>query len=74
MTPSTLVLTALAQLDAQLQTDDAFCGYTPDADGTAQLLDELWDMYLAFHPDSRAERPEELVECWYESFYAEQAA
>ena len=74
MTPSTLVLTALAQLDAQLQTDDAFCGYTPDADGTTQLLADLWSIYEAFLPDSRAETPEELVNSWYEDFYAEQAA
>jgi hypothetical protein len=74
MTPSTLVLTALTQLDAQLQADDRFLVYTPDADGTVQLLAELWDIYLAFHPDSRAERPEELVESWYEDFYAQQAA
>jgi hypothetical protein len=74
MTPSTLVLTALALLNEQLVNDDAFMGYDDTQDGTVQLLSELWDIYLAFHPDSRAERPEELVESWYEDFYAQQAA
>ena len=74
MTPSTLVLTACLQLNQDLRDNDAFMGYNDDADGTASLLAELWDMYLAFHPDSRAETPEELVNSWYEDFYANEAA
>jgi hypothetical protein len=74
MTPSTLVLTALAQLNEQLVNDDAFMGYDDDIDGTCQLLADLWSIYEAFQPDSRAETPEELVNSWYEDFYAQQAA
>ena len=72
METSTLVLTALLQLNAQLMNDDAFCGYTDDHDGTARLLSELWDIYYA--PFHRAELPEELVNAWYENFYANEVA
>ena len=71
MNPSTLVLTACLQLNEQLRDNDAFAGYNDDEDGTSQLLAQLWDMYLAFHPDCRAETPEELEECWYESLNAD---
>jgi hypothetical protein len=72
MEPSTLVLTALLQLNEQLRTDDAFCGYMDDHDGTARLLEELWDLYYA--PLHRAELPEELVNAWYEQFFQDAAA
>ena len=68
MTPSTLVLSALAQLDAQLQLDDAFCGYSPDAEGTARLLAELWEIYSAPQPSGRCETAVELVDAWYINF------
>ncbi len=65
MEPSTLVLTALLQLNEQLRTDDAFCGYLDDHDGTGRLLADLWELYYsAFH---RAETPEELVVAFYEN-------
>ena len=72
MEPSTLVLTALLQLSEQLRTSDAFCGYLDDHDGTARLLSELWDQYYAHFV--RAEHPEELVDGWYETFYANEVA
>jgi hypothetical protein len=70
---STFVLTALTQLDDQLQNDDAFMGYTPDAAGTAQLLSELWEIFTSENPASWA-CPEELVEAWYTNFYNQEAA
>ena len=72
MEPSTLVLTALLQLNEELRTSDAFCGYTDDHDGTASLLIQLWDLYYA--PFVRAEHPQELVDGWYDNFYANEAA
>jgi hypothetical protein len=65
MEPSTLVLTALLQLNEQLRQEDAFCGYLDDHAGTARLLAELWDLYYA-HMD-RPESPEQLVDAWYEN-------
>ena len=44
MENSTLVLTALVQLNDELLNDDAFCGYNDDPEGTARLLDELWGL------------------------------
>jgi len=69
MQPSTLVLTALLQVHTQIVDDYGFCGYIDDADGTARLLAELWDLYYA--PFHRAETPEELVNAWYESVYVQ---
>jgi hypothetical protein len=48
MEPSTLVLTALLQLNEQLRQEDAFCGYLDDHAGTARLLAELWDLYYTW--------------------------
>ena len=70
---STFVLTALLQLDDQLQNDDAFCGYSANAEGNAQLLEELWDIFTSENPASWA-CPEELVEAWYTNFYNQEAA
>jgi|688.fasta_scaffold60228_8 hypothetical protein len=72
MEPSTLVLTALLQLNEQLRQDDAFCGYLDDHAGTGRLLAELWDLYYA-HMD-RPESPEQLVDAWYENEYEGEAA
>jgi hypothetical protein len=77
MTPSTLVLAALAQLDAQIQANDAFywlSGYTPDSYGTSRLLKQLWEVYSAPQPSGRCETPGELVEAWYEDFHNREAA
>ena len=70
---STFVLTALLQLDDQLQNNDAFCGYSANAEGNAQLLAELWDIFTSNNPASWA-CPEELVEAWYEDFYNQEVA
>ena len=70
---STFVLTALTQLDDQLQNDDAFMGYTPDAAGTAQLLSELWDIFTSDNP-AAWDCPEELVNAWYENFCNQEVA
>ena len=70
---STFVLTALLQLDDQLQNNDAFCGYSPNPDGTAQLLEDLWDIFTSENPASWA-CPEELVEAWYTHFEESEAA
>jgi hypothetical protein len=77
METSTLVLTALAQLNEQLTTDDGFCGYNDDQDGTVRLLNELWTIYydsqmLPFQDALGC--PEELVNAWYEQFYADEEA
>lgn len=71
MNPSTLVLTACLQLNEELRDNDAFAGYNDDAEGTARLLAELWDIYNANGPVGQAELPEELVECWYNTFFAD---
>lgn len=74
METSILVLTALAQLNAQLITDDGFCGYNDDQDGTARLLNELWAIYYEGQmlPSQDAlDYPEELVNAWFEQFYAD---
>ena len=67
MQPSTLVLTALVQLNDNLINDDGFAGYTDDYKGTGQLLDQLWDLYYAQFV--RPEDPEELVDIWFENFF-----
>jgi hypothetical protein len=67
METSTLVLTALVQLNDNLINDDAFCGYVDDYKGTARLLDELWDLYYAQF--IRPETPEELIDVWFENFF-----
>jgi hypothetical protein len=67
METSTLVLTALVQLNDNLINDEAFCGYDDDYKGTARLLDELWDLYYAQF--IRPETPEELVDVWFENFF-----
>ena len=71
MNPSTLVLTACVQLNEQLRDNDAFSGYNDNEDGTVRLLAELWDIYNANGPFGQAELPEELMECWYNSFFAQ---
>lgn len=68
METSTLVLTALLRLNDDLMHDDAFMGYTDDHEGTARLLDELWELYSAAH--FPAETPDELVSAWFEHFFA----
>ncbi len=68
MESSTLILTALAQLNEELISDDGFDGYNDDLEGTTRLLDELWTLYSASH--FPAEDPEELVSAWYENFFA----
>ena len=67
METSTLVLTALFQLNKELSTNDAFCGYNDDHTGTQQLLEELWDLYYAQF--IRPETPQGLVNIWYENFF-----
>jgi hypothetical protein len=67
METSTLVLTALVQLNDNLINDDGFAGYNDDYKGTAKLLDELWDLYYAQF--IRPETPEELVDIWFENFF-----
>lgn len=67
METSTLVLTALIQLNDNLLNDDGFQGYVDDYKGTARLLDELWDLYYAQF--QRPETPEELVDVWFENFF-----
>jgi hypothetical protein len=67
METSTLVLTALVQLNGQLINDDAFCGYVDDSKGTEQLHNELWDLYYAQF--IRPETPGDLVDIWYENFF-----
>ena len=74
METSVLVLAALAQLNAQLITDDGFCGYNDDQDGTARLLDELWTIYYGSQMlpfQDALDCPEELVNAWFEQFYAD---
>lgn len=67
MQTSTLVLTALAQLNEELLNDDGFCGYNDDLEGTARLLDELWGIvpHVAF--DATVE---DLITAWYDQFFA----
>ncbi len=67
METSTLVLTALLQLNDSLIKDEAFQGYEDDNKGTQRLLDELWDLYYAQF--IRPETPEELVDIWFENFF-----
>ena len=67
METSTLVLTALVQLNDNLINDDGFAGYNDDSKGTEQLHNQLWDLYYAqFY---RPETPEELVDIWFENFF-----
>ena len=72
MAPSTLVITAFLQLNEELRDNDAFAGYTDDAKGTGRLLAELWEIYEANDSFGQAELPEELVDCWYNTFFAGQ--
>lgn len=69
MQTSTLVLTALAQLNEELINDDAFCGYNDDPEGTARLLDELWAQvpHVAFDAT-----PDDLIDAWYSHFFAKE--
>ena len=67
MENSTLILTALLQLNEELRTNDAFCGYNDDHNGTQKLLEELWDLYYAQY--IRPETAQEMVDIWYENFF-----
>jgi hypothetical protein len=67
METSTLVLTALLQLNDNLINDDAFCGYDDDSKGTEQIHNQLWDLYYAQF--IRPETPEELVDIWFENYF-----
>ena len=71
MDSSVIVIGALSQLNDDLRDNDAFAGYNDDEDGTSQLLAQLWDVYLAYDPNFRSEHPQELVACWYLSFFAD---
>lgn len=71
METSTLVLTALLQLNNELINDDGFCGYNDDYTGNARLLDELWEIYCSMTP---AKTPQDLVDAWYDQFYASEEA
>ena len=72
MQPSTLVLTALLQLNEDMRDNDAFLGYTDDAAGTVRLLEELWEQYsLLPSMDATAD---DLVEAWYLTTLGEDAA
>lgn len=76
METSTLILTALLQLNDELKDDDSFCGYTDDHEGTARLLSELWDIaYTAICEPWQDEftSPQELVNAWYEQLAAQTA-
>ena len=71
MENSTLVLTALVQLNDELLNDDAFCGYNDDPEGTARLLDELWGLVPTVAFDAT---PDDLVTAWYDQFFADEVA
>ena len=68
MQPSTLVLSAVLEIHKQIVDDDGFCGYLDDQDGTAQLLNEVWDLYYAQF--NRPDTVEELVNLWFDQVLA----
>ncbi len=63
METSTLVLTALLQLNEEIRDNDAFLGYTDNHKGTGRLLSELWEIYTSSGPQPQS--PSELVDAWY---------
>ena len=69
MENSTFVLTALLRLNEELLTDDAFCGYNDDPEGTARLLDELWGLNAHLTTFSTVD---DLIDAWYTNHFAKE--